>query len=333
MIFSKIDMLNADCLINPLHIDSPDNGKIIGACFNQIDNTLLVGTYEKLDNTLRNWTMDGASSQPGIWPFKKFGLLEKMFSSNDCLLTGEKTHILVFGVAGRYAVYKISNATNITIDRTCLETISEHNAYASSVGVPLILKDGSVFARDCASSSFVSIVKAHLKKQQSSFLQSLKDDFLFEPDDECHRTYSPDGMLLMCNSLKKKLGVLYVKTQIQEATTHKEIMTIDTLYKNFRGVGFAKDSKSLLFLNITGPNEKVILCDDEDKEMLQIFENMAFKNCAVTCLFEQLCREHRKNGYINLSLDDPMRIMLLNWWKTNSDIKKFLEICFPLPKA
>jgi hypothetical protein len=326
MVFSTITVeANKTPHVASMHIDTPNQGTIVGACFNPVTNTLIVSSYEGLNSVIRHWDMNGTCKVAGIWPFKKHGFLEDIFFGRNFF---EETLVILFAVAQLYDLYTfrdLGNQNGLLFDKnTGLKSIRDHNESSK------IVEKKSVFIYDTSYSSFSAIAVADVEKAKTTFWQGLKNDFCFEPDDECHRTYSPDGTLLMCNVLKKKLGILYVKTQILDAVTRKKIVSFDTVYQNFAGVCFSHDSTELIFLNHNGFNEKVSLWNIADKQMFKKFSNVAFKNCGVTALLKRLCIECKKNGHLTFSKNDPICKMLKDWSRISPTMLDFLKRCFPM---
>ncbi len=340
IVFSTVTMAPDGCsYVKSIHADVPNNGTIVQACFNPILNVLEVCTYEGLNNVFREWNMDGIYGPWVAWPFKQYGLLDQLFIIKDSEYG--LVQVCLFGVAAMYSLTMYNNlgtAPYTYLTSKSFKSIEGHNtAYAQQGRIDnnhFVKKNNSVFMYNLRRASAFAAIEAAKKKQaQASFFESVRDAFSFEPDTECHRRYSPDGKFLLCNVLKKKSGMLYVETQIQDAVTHKPITTIDTLYSNFVGVGFNDESTELIFLNHSGPNEKVSLYNDKDKKILEEFESLTFTNCAVTSVLKRLCKECKEKGLITLSKNDPVRAMLMDWWRSGTpEMKKFLELCFPLNK-
>jgi hypothetical protein len=164
------------------------------------------------------------------------------------------------------------------------------------------------------------------------FEEKEETDFWTQPESPVHKVYSPNGSFLMCNSLKKKWGMLYVETVIQDAITHKQILSIDTLYNGFMGVGFTHDETELIFLDYMGGNQKVSLLNDEDKQKLSQIEDVACTNLGVASTVKRLCMECREKRTITLHEDDPNRKMLIDWSLTSTELLKLLTKCLPITK-
>ena len=171
------------------------------------------------------------------------------------------------------------------------------------------------------------------KSKENWFIKELVDGSELQLNPECYRIYSPDGKFLLCNTLKKKSGTVYVETVIKDAITHTQILFIDTRYKDFIGIGFSQDENGgSSFLNSVGLNYKISLLNAQDNAMLQEMEKVVFNNLGITSLLSRLCMECQQKGVVTLYEDSPACIMLMDWARTSSHTKSLLEKCLPLSK-
>lgn len=342
MVFSTITMQkNGQPVIKSVHVDIPNKGTIVDVCFHHGADQLLVATYEGLNSVLRCWAMDGKALKESYFPFKDCAFLEKIFLSrtatNDVL-------VLLFGVADQLTVYKCASADNgqfafdsLSDFDKCTGHFRVGNFWEYTNGISILKRGDSFFMYDDLSCSPFDVrvaVSEEKSKQSSGFFGDLMNAFTSQPDSECYRVYSPDGQFVLCNSLKNKLGVFWVETLLKDAVTHKPILSIDTLYRNFAGVGFTHDGTELIFLNHQYHHETVSLLNDKDKKYLQGLEDIAFQNVGVTSLLKRLCMKCKENGVVTLRADSPAYHMLYDWTHKSSilreDLCELLATCMPL---
>jgi hypothetical protein len=155
------------------------------------------------------------------------------------------------------------------------------------------------------------------------------DYSVLKEDGQVHRVYSPQGTFLISNLLKQKYGMFYVETVLQDAITHKQIFSIDTLYHGFQGVGFSHDETELFFFDLLKAS-RVSLLNDADKKMLSQIEDIACKDLGVVSLMRRLCAECKEKKTLSLCADDPARAMLLDWSKKSPELLELLKTCLPI---
>lgn len=318
MVFSTITTQNGLSCVESISVKSPH--QIVDACFSPVigsdfGNDWMVGSYEGLESVTRRWSMQGEFKRKGhSLPFKHYGLLEKMAiyqtGSDYCLAE-------IYGVANLYSTMiskPLSNGLYQLVESTPLESVGDHNlTYYTK-----IIKVGDSIAMYNLNYPF--------------FGEKDEGNFWSQPENKVHRVYSPEGSFLMSNSLKKKLGILYVETVIQDAVTHKQILSIDSLYAGFSGVGFTHDETELIFLNAVGPHYKVSLLNYEDKQVLSQIEDIACAHLGVASLVKRLCMECRKKGSLSLREDDSTYTMLIDWSRKSPALLELLKKCLPITK-
>jgi hypothetical protein len=315
MVFSTITTLNGVSFINSVSVESPH--QIVDISFEPIKSNWRVASYEGLETVFRRWSMEGSecTKNVGVSPFKQYGLLNKIAT---CKTTSGYRVVEIFNVADLYSV-GISDVANDDgvywiRNRTPLQSLHTINGHYCSK----LFRAGNSIAMYNFDYPF--------------FGEKEEADFWSQPDSPVHRTYSPNGSFLMCNSLKKKWVMLYVETVIQDAMTHKQILSIDTLYNGFAGVGFTHDETELIFLDHMGGNQKVSLLNDKDKQKLFQIEDVACTNLGVASTVKRLCMECREKGTVTLHEDDPNRKMLIDWSRKFPELLQLLTKCLPITK-
>jgi hypothetical protein len=316
MVFSIITTVNGVSFIESVAVESPH--QIVDARFEPIKSNWHVASYEGLEAVFGHWNMEGKCIDTyATRPFKQYGLLEKIAT---CKTTSGYRTVEIFNVADLYSVGISDVATDDGVywiqgrNRTPLQYLYTINGYYYSK----LFQAGS------------SIAMYHLA--YPFFGEKEEADFWSQPESPIHKVYSPNGSFLMCNSLKKKWGMLYVETVIQDAITHKQILSIDTLYNGFVGVGFTHDETELIFLDHMGGNQKVSLLNDKDKQKLFQIEDVACTNLGVASTVKRLCMECREKGTVTLHEDDPNRKMLIDWSRKFPELLQLLTKCLPITK-
>jgi hypothetical protein len=184
---------------------------------------------------------------------------------------------------------------------------------------------------DYSASSFSAIEEAEKQKQQqSSWFQGLINDFNFMPDNDCHKKYSSSGEFVLSNSLHKESGILYVKTEILDSLTHKPLLSLDTVYKNFAGVGLDDEEKKLIFIHHFDKNAEVSLWDEQDKKDMKWFKKQVLQNLGTVSVMTRLLEEIKKKNEIVLKRSDPLCTMLRDWVEQSPDVLSFMKKCFPM---
>jgi hypothetical protein len=277
--------------------------------------------------------MDGTYSELASYSFKEHAFLEKIFISRNS--SGDFLRVL-FGVDDQSAVYKyniVGNGSYVFDSSIELNKPSHGTDEWKCVDDAYIIpREGSMFVYDLSYSPFTAYIAASEKvyEPRGNFFDNVMNVFVSQPDSECYRVYSPDGKFLLCNSLKNKWGVFWVETVVKDAVTHKQILSIDTLYQNFIAVGFTYDGTEIIFLNRIGDDEKISLLNDDDKNCLQAIEDVACNNVGVTSLLKRLCMECKEKGAAVVYQNDPTHTMLIDWARRSSTLRKLLATHLPL---
>lgn len=335
LVFSKIiKATDGSSSIESIRAITPDNGIIVSACFNHLHNKLNVITHEAPTEdeephaAWRSWNMNGVCGSPARFYTKNYGSAQNIFVTKDS--SGSDVITLIFATGSNYTWIKYNDLQN--------PSYSYLGSTSRSWGIPanrywgnhIELKQGSSMLYDFCCSPFAAKQKLKAQNAQGGWLDRWKNDFCFEPDQQKMWTYSPDGTLLMSNSLEVKGGSEYIVTRLQDARTRQHITEFSTLGGNCEGIGFT-DAGDLVFLNSSICNEKVsVSLDHETTKTLKDFENLTCNNGAVASVIARLCRECQKSGYISLHQCDPIRQMLKEWANTSENMKKFLVSCLPL---
>ncbi len=333
IIFSTISMFEDYCDVKTVRIDTASKGKNVAAAYCNSNNQLIMGMYQGTDNVFINWTMNGIATLPAQWPFKIYGLLEKIVIKKNNLYEEEAFYI--FGSCGQYNVQKWQDLGSVlwtsggSTRITHLINIQHHCSWGE-----FFEKNNEVFMYNNYPSSFAAVENLEKQQQQLSVMQRLTqglvNDFHFMPDDECHRKYSSSGEFILSNSLKKEFGMLYVKTEVLDSINHKRMLSIDTIYKNFFGVGFDDEETKLIFMHNNINNAEVSLWDEQDKKDMEWFEGHVLQDLGTVSLMVRLLKEIKKKNEIVLKKSDPIYTMLLDWAKMSPHTLAFMKKCFPL---
>lgn len=299
------------------HIDLYKDGIIADVYFGPDYEFLFVATHEKMQSVLRRCDMDGVFSHESFFPFKQHGLLEKIF-----MFKKQEVYILVllFGVEDLYAVkfYQRQDDGNYIVSQVNnLERKEYGNSKYGEIG-QIIDWGKSLFLYSFTSAVFDDIVLDEKNKMDNqNWFGFLTDDFVRRFDGEKYRLYSPDGKFLLCNSVIGRNGYFRVETVLKDAISHTDIVSFDTDYNDFRGVGFTPDSTGLVFfhpINVLSKDvSKALLLTKEDYNMLDELERAACKNLGVASLLNRLCAKYKRQGQLALLKDDPARAMLRDW--------------------
>lgn len=312
MVFSTITTQNGLSFIESVTVDSPDF--IVGVRFEPDNSEWRVATYEGRDNVYKIWSMQGTyKKESGRSSFRTDGLIEKFATYQ----VGSGNYLVsICGVADLYSIEISKSDGNGSYYREYSREFASLNkvAFHTSEYTLAMLKVGDSVEMFYSGYPF--------------FKEDPEAGFWSQPKSQVHRAYSPNGEFLMCNSLKNKWGMLYVETVIQDATTHKQIVSIDTLYAGFKGVGFSHDSTELIFLD--NSHSKISLLTYEDKQILSQIEDKACTNLGVASLVKRLCMERRENGAIALQNNDPAYAMLRDWAGTSPQLLQLLKTCLPI---
>lgn len=343
MVLVEINRQHTIPFVIPIIVDIPEHTTIVDVCFDPVKNGWIIGLYEGLASVFRYLSMKGKLEQTGsVVPFKKEGLLEKIAIYNCdslyCIAT-------MFGVAGQYGIHIYKENGNKNYDFLSFtglhRDISKYNSFID--GFQMINARDSMHMFDRTAPFFMKNAQVQKDNQQiqktnqhnSSWFDYIATTFLpqeVQLERGLHKVYSPKGTFLMSNSLKQKLGAFYVETVLKDAVTHQQILSIDTLYDGFVGVGFTADETSLIFINVTGGHHKVSLLNDTDKQMLYEMEKVTFVNSGVTGLLKRLCMECRERGIVTLYEDDSTCCMLKDWTKISPAMLQLLKKCLPMQK-
>lgn len=333
IIFSTITTsTDGSITVNPVHVDIQNNGKIATVGYDHHFNYVHVGIYEGINNVVTSWQANGTLMATNQWPFKKYGMLDQIVATKNDYYNSELFY--VFTTADMYSVYKfeLSNNTWANTRFSGFSSLYNYNHHYAAFCNTITTRNDDTVVYNFWASPFESIENGAKKKKQSSFWQGIKDDMYFEPTDECHKRYSPLGNLLLRHSLKKKLGALYLETEIQDVRTQKPILLLDTLYTNFGAIGFSYDEQQLIFLNYRGLNEKVSLdLSESNKKALETFKNIILSDCGIASLLKHLSIEYDKTGSIEIDQQDPICTMLTELTE-HPEIGNLIKICFPINK-
>lgn len=348
MVFSAITMDKRKTSVNSTVVAGSKNGIIVSACFDPVNNEFLVASYEGVESRVRRYTMYGVQSVTySSWQFIEHGLLRRIVTYQQ----SDKYYLAaVFSVAQLWKIdvhESLNGGGYNMVTSTELMSASNQCPFGKC---GLVRMGNMLYEVDFSAPFFVDNSVAQRKQEQEiqkqqkhSFFGNLEnlydgfvskyDNFVAQPDSEVHRVYSPDGSFLMCNSLISKLGIWHVRTAIKDAVTHKEILSIDSLYNNFAGVGFTHNGTELIFLNHGNDlNFRVALLNDEDKKMLCAIDDVACTNLGVASLIKRLCMECRAKGTLPLHEDGSTCKMLIDWARKSPMLLKVLEKCLPLTK-
>lgn len=309
MVFSTIKTLNGVVCIDSVSVESLH--QIVDVCFEPINYRWVVGTYEGLEYVCSDWNMQGEYiASPVRRSMKRFGFLEKIAI---CSTAEGYRWAEIIGVANLYSIAVSDIATDDGV-YTC--------HYISGLSRPseVICQMGGCI--EGGHELFKVVDSINMANWRYSVLKE---------DGQAHKVYSPQGTFLMSNSLKNKFGMLYVETVLQDAITHKQIFSIDTLYTGFEGVGFSHDEKELFFFDNLRTS-KVSLLNDTDKKMLSEIEDIACTNLGVASLMRRLCAKCKENKTLSLSADDPAFVMLVDWSKKSPELLQLLKTCLPITR-
>jgi hypothetical protein len=348
VIYSEHDMVLLEInrqyklpFVNPIAVDIPEHATIVDVCFNPVKNRWMVGLYEGLASVFRSFDGTGKLNKTGtVIPFKKEGLLEKIAIYKNF---SRSYFAAMFRVADQYSILGYNGFNNGGYNLCYTSDLHHIDNYDNRNGFLIIKMIDSMHMFDRTVPFFMKNAQAQKDNQQTQktnlqynslfdYISSTISSQLVQPESEIHRIYSPDGAFLMCNALKKKLGILYVETVLKDAVTHQQIISIDTLYSNFIGVGFTSDGTNLIFINSGVGHHKVSLLDEKDKQMLYEVEKVAFTNSGVTGLLKRLCMECREQGIVTLYEDDSTYRMLKDWTNISPTMMQVLQKCLPIQR-
>lgn len=332
IILSTITMQNGIAFVESKKIDAPEKTKIVDICFDSVNNDWLVGLYRGCKTVFKRLNKEGNFElQVSSFPFKDNGLLQRILSheqDEDCYFT------VIYGIADqlKFVEYKqlASNAIADAIAATPLYKWYNNSWCYSFWNSRFVELNDCLHVFNHAFPFFTRHSEIQQNNKQNNFtLATMWNYFSSQPVSKIHRVYSPDGTLLMCNSLKNKLGILYVETVIKDAVTHKDIISFDTVYKNFIGIGFTHDGTELVVIPQFGPYQCVALLNDADKRCLQALEGN-FIYLGRTAWLKRLCQECKERGIITLSADDSSYELLREWAKKTPATLEFLQKCLPM---
>jgi hypothetical protein len=324
IVLSTITMQNGATFVESKTIDILE-GQIVDVCFDYVANQWLVGLYEGLESVIMNLGNDGnIGTLKDRYLFGSYGLLEKIIMYQK---DGDYFFDALFGVSHYRALITYKRSDNGMYELYSNIPLVRWYAGSHDLGywygrVEFICRDNSL-----------RMIRRNTPFFVDNNTKSFLEDFWAQPKTEIHRVYSSDGSYLMCNTLKKNnLGILYVETVIKDAATRKDILSIDTLYNGFRGVGFTCDTTELIFLSRRGPHYKVSLLNYEDKQVLSEVDDIVCSNLGVASLVKRLCQQCKENSMLALQKDDSTRAMLMDWSKKSPTLLKLLEKCLPIAK-
>jgi hypothetical protein len=321
-------------VIESVNVDLPQGGIVVDACFDHQTHQFLVATHEpkNLNSVFRRWSMDGQLVHKVAWSFKEYAFIEKILVYRDSLA-------LFFSLGDKYALHKYERLSDGTWESKSVTTLcdkftKEDPSWNRREWIDFMPRGESVFmyyAYEGPLSLQAEALDAKSNKQSDDIFGDFMNIFTSQPatHNEKYYVYSPGGLFLLRNSLKKEIGIWRVKTELLDAVTHKQILSLDTFLENFKGIGFSPSGDQLIFFGAAGVTEKVDLLSNQDLQCLQALEGVAFKDAGVTSLLKRLCEECRENGVITLRNDSPTYAMLHEWSKNSADLKELLEKCLP----
>jgi hypothetical protein len=318
--------------------DVPLGEEIKTACFAENTHTLCIVQYKDQCSIVGSVSESGIFNKVASFSCAKWGLIRSMFFAEtfecDDEYESSKAVVLSFTPDKRVAILSSDDQGNITYNRQVNDRLVSH----------LVTINKSLLSLHEHCSYFKSVREYDKISDQQGFFENMLSSRSFVLGDENHRTYSPDGRFMMINSLKKIFGELHINTKMVDAVTHQDIVSTDTRYSTFttifHGVGFSKDSQSLLFFgekNIGMTCLKKIVLGNDIYDIYGKcwipFKKYAFQDLATKKLLWQLIFQIEKKGYLSLSKDSEIRKALITLSKQSSDMLNFLKICFPMAPA
>jgi len=336
IVITKINRGVDISFVETVHKVLPENCKTVDVCINLVGNHLIVGMYQEYNSRIDIWSMEGQFLKEGtpLRSFENNGLLKRIFMVHN---DSDKLSFSALFIAG--GQYLIGNAEFLGgTDYGSLMDYGRCNYYligrsSLSGSDYYVYKNGN---DSLIYSTQFPLIFRGIKLQLSSVANFI-GNYGFLAGRQHYYVYSPSGKFLMRNSFKTKYAINYVETILKDSITHETLLTIDTLYTSglsaFTGVGFTHNEQELIFLNSSGSHDSVSLLNDDDVNILQKIENKASANIAIAALLRRLCRECKKNGYLNLDQNDPARRMLFQWSQESSEMLNFLRKCLPLRRT
>jgi len=307
MICATIDRENKPFKI--VSASTSENKIIIDACYNPLNNNWAVGflDYIQLKYNI-NWLSNDGICSDAITSFfiNDHGLLKNISISKTpsgyCM-------IILCGLANQCKIHSYISDENgnwLHSFSTKLKSIDQYN-YIHDIDIIDI--KGKIEAFDLKAPFFVNT-----NQKNESWI---------------HNAYSPDGAFLMCNFLKRKMGMSYVETVLKDPITHETLASFDMKSGDFIGAGFTPDGKNLV---LTAMNSfyKYNLWNDEDTKMLNAIEKKAFSCSGVLSLLSSLCTECKEKEYVLVKRNDTIYNMLVDWSKESKIMLDVLEQCLPV---
>jgi len=325
MIHATIDRENKLFEFTPVAI--PKNNIVVNVCYSPLNNNWAVGLLDgmQLKYDIR-WLWNNSIFSDAVASFfiDTHGLLKKIIisklSSGCCMM-------ILCGLANKRKIHSYTSNKNgnwIPSFSTDLKTIDE---YKSIHNIDIINIDGNIEAFDLTTPFFINSNQGN-KSWIPSFLDT-KLDQSTPLSDKIHTLYSPNGLFLMGNFLKRKIGMSYVETVIKDPITHENLASFDTMSEDFIGVGFTPDGNNLIFIEHKSSYKKN-LWNEQDTKMLNEFEKKAFSCSGVLSLLKSLCEECKEKGYVLVNKDDTIYTMLVDWSKESETMLNVLKRCLPV---
>lgn len=325
MVFSKITTQESS-YVESVHVESACDGVIVDVCFDPLLNQFLVGSYENYNNVVRRWLLDGQERKDSILycgSLKRNGFLEQMaiYQEDDAYHL-----VILFSIGQQYSrqiAVLLENGSLLLQDGSYFHTQKKHN---ETLYPEIYACNNVIYMNDYRYPAL-----SYKKKHNGSFFANLIDNFLSDAESNIHRVYSSDGAFLMSNSLKNTYGFNSIETIIKDAITHKPIISFDSLQSTLYKVGFTSDSTALIFIN-GSVNDKVLLLNDDDKQMLQEIDAKIGDNLGMAALLKYLSQKCIEEGVIKLRGQGSTYEMFLDWALESKTMLTLLKKCFPIQK-
>lgn len=349
--YADHDMVFSSMVITPdevsfldsIPVDSLQFGSIVGVCFNyQRDNLLVRVVTIEGDLSDGRWVSRYFNIQGVVEVFDKCSMSilacgsfpRQLFLAQDH--DGDDVHVLVSFAADKYSLGTFTNLSNAGAEDSSVSNLCSAGTYRHTPIALRYVVDYPLYSffvlpySDSVASPFKALLEAKKKNREVNFFERKMNEFSFKPDSESFKRYSSDGTMLLCSALKKDFFGLYVQTTLKDASTRVPIITIDTPYNEFVGVGFSANGEELIFLQRDYAFDRVLLPNHEDKKVLQEAEDLMFENIAITALLKQLCMDCKKNGCVALVRDSLMHKNFISWEKKSPSLLKLLRTCLPM---
>jgi hypothetical protein len=304
-----------------------EKGEIVDVCYDSFDDNFFVGVNRTFDSIIKRHSADGTYQIDYLLgTFKKYGFLESVISfpcESYCYM------VAIRGVGCQHRLDSFESTENNTFKslfNTLLLTMKDFNDEVVSWRMVDTGNDVFLFYP-----KIPLLVDRDPFRCTDSLLIDISNAFAHEVNSDMHRVYSPDGSMIMCNSLKNdKLGFIYIETEIKDAVTHQPIIALSTRRNSILGMGFSHDSSELIFFDEYTTLDKAVLLAENDKVMLKDIADLAYGNSGVVELLKELCDECKKNGIIKVCKNSSTYQMLIEWARKSPTMCAFLKTCLPI---